>query len=325
MGKRSFFIKRIIHMAITLFLLITIVFLMFRLIPGDPLSMYVSNDMPVEVQKALLQRFGLDRPLHEQYFLYLKNLLVGNLGQSFHYGKPVLGLIMERFWNSIILLSVGIGLAYVMGILLGALAAWKRGSKFEVISVFLTLSVRSAPLFWVGIILIMVFAMWLNVVPLGGIRESGIKIDSLFDKFFSIDFLHHMILPCLTLAFYYMGTPFLIMRSSMLEVMNEEFIEIAKAKGLKPWQVIFKHAMRNSMLPAITMLSVMMSFVIGGQVMLETIFRWPGLGMEIVSAVNTRDYPLAQALFVIMGVVILIMNFIVDLLYHTLDPRVTYD
>jgi peptide/nickel transport system permease protein len=134
-----------------------------------------------------------------------------------------------------------------------------------------------------------------------------------------------MILPCITLAVYYVGTPFLIMRSAMIETMNEEFIEMAKAKGLKTWQVIFKHAMRNSMLPVVTMLTVMISFIIGGQVMLETIFRWPGLGMEMVSAVNSRDYPLAQALFIMMGVIILFLNFVVDLLYHYLDPRVSYD
>ena len=325
MGKKSFIIKRIIQMLITLFLLVTIVFLMFRLLPGDPLAMYINTDMPVEVQKTLMHRFGLDKPLHEQYLLYLKNLLVGDFGQSFHYGEAVIYLVAERFWNTIILMGIGIGLAYVMGCILGALAAWKRGSKFEVISIILTLSIRSAPLFWIGIILIMIFGIWLNLLPLGGIREAGIKITSTFEKFFSLDFLVHMILPATTLAIYYMGTPFLIMRSAMLEVMNEEFIEIVKAKGLKTWQVIFKHAMRNSLLPVITMLTVMISFVMGGQVMLETIFRWPGIGMEIVSAVNTRDYPMAQALFIMMGVIILIVNFVVDLLYHYLDPRVTYE
>lgn len=325
MGKRSFIIKRIIHMAITLFLLITIVFLMFRLLPGDPLAMYVNTDMPIEVQKALLSRFGLDKPLHEQYFLYLRNLFTGDMGQSFHYGQPVIHLIMERFWNTIVLMSVGIGLAYIVGILLGALAAWKRGSAFEIVSIFLTVSLRSAPLFWIGIIFIMIFSMWLDLLPLGGIRTPGLKLASTWEKFFSLDFLYHMILPAFTLAIYYIGTPFLIMRSTMLEVMNEEFIEIVKAKGVKTWQVLFKHAMRNSMLPAVTMLSVMVSFIMGGQVMLETIFRWPGLGSEIVQSINTRDYPMAQALFVMMGAVILVMNFIVDLLYHYLDPRVTYE
>jgi peptide/nickel transport system permease protein len=324
-GKKIFIIKRIIQMLITLFLLVTIVFLMFRLLPGDPLAMYINTDMPVEVQKALMHRFGLDKPLHEQYLLYLKNLLAGDFGQSFHYGQAVISLVAERFWNTIILMGIGIGLAYVMGCILGALAAWKRGSKFEVISIIFTLSIRSAPLFWIGIILIMIFGMWLNLLPLGGIREVGVRITSTFGKFFSLDFLLHMILPATTLAFYYMGTPFLIMRSAMLEVMNEEFIEIVKAKGLKTWQVIFKHAMRNSLLPVITMLTVMISFIMGGQVMLETIFRWPGIGMEIVSAVNTRDYPMAQALFIMMGIIILIVNFVVDLLYHYLDPRVTYE
>jgi peptide/nickel transport system permease protein len=312
-------------MFITLILLITIVFLMFRLLPGDPLTVYVDAAMPIEVQKDLMERFGLDKPIYEQYLHYMKNIFRGYFGQSFHYKRPVIELVSERFWNTIILMGLGIGLAYLIGCIWGALAAWKRGSKFEIISIVLTLSIRSAPLFWIGIIFIMIFSMWLNLFPLGGIREAGVEITSTFQKFFSLDFLYHLILPAVTLAIYYIGTPFLIMRSAMLEVMNEEFVEIVKAKGLKPWQVIFKHAMRNSVLPVITMLTVMISFVMGGQVMLETIFRWPGIGMEIVSAVKTRDYPMAQALFIMMGVIILIMNFIVDLLYHSLDPRVTFD
>ncbi len=325
MGQQAFIVRRLIQMVITLILLITIVFLMFRLIPGDPLSVYVDAAMPLEVQKDLRERFGLDKPIYEQYLHYMKNVLRGYFGQSFHYKRPVIDLVSERFWNTIILMGLGIGLAYLMGCVWGALAAWKRGSKFEIVSIVLTLSIRSAPLFWIGIIFIMIFSMWLNLFPLGGIREAGAEITGTFHKFFSLDFIYHLILPGLTLAIYYIGTPFLIMRSAMLEVMNEEFIEIVKAKGLKPWQVIFKHAMRNSILPVITMLSVMVSFVMGGQVMLETIFRWPGIGMEIVSAVKTRDYPMAQALFIMMGLITLIMNFVVDLLYHSLDPRVTYD
>ena len=325
MSTRSYIIKRFGQMLITLFLLITIVFMMFRFIPGDPLAVYIDTDMPLEVQEALMKRFGLDRPLHEQYLRYMASIASGDFGQSFHYGQPVVHLIAEKFWNTIILMGAGIGLAYILGSLMGALAAWKRGSKFEIISVVMTLSVRAAPLFWIGIIFLVIFSMWLDLVPLGGIREAGTEISGVFDKFFSLDFLYHLILPAITLAIYYMGTPFLIMRSSMLEVLNEEFIEIAKAKGLTHWQVIFKHAIRNSLLPVITILTVMVSFVMGGQVMLETIFRWPGIGLEIVQAVNTKDYPLAQALFIMMGVIILIMNFVVDMLYCYLDPRVRYE
>jgi peptide/nickel transport system permease protein len=322
MDQRLYILRRFVFMVITFFLLMTLVFFMFRFIPGDPLIVYLDTEMDLEAQKRIMAKFGLDRPLHEQYFLFVRNTITGDLGTSFHYSKPVIELIGERLWNTIVLMGTGILLSYIIGVVLGALAAWKRGSPFEKISIVVVLALRSAPIFWLGIILMMIFSMRLNLLPLGGIRQMGINLSSQFQKFFSLDFLHHLILPAITLAIYYMGSPFLIMRSAMLEVMNEEFIEMVKAKGLKSRQVIFRHAMRNSTLPVITLFTVLVSFIMGGQVMLETIFRWPGIGMEMVQAISRKDYPMAQALFMMMGVIILIMNFIVDFLYGYLDPRV---
>lgn len=325
MGKRRYIVSRLIQIIIVFLLMITVVFLMFRLLPGDPTAVYINTtELSLEVQKALTKQFGLDKSLFEQYLHFIKNLFQGNLGISFHYGVPVVEIIAERFWNTIILMGVGIGIAYIMGIIIGALSAWKRGSKFEMVIILITLSARSAPQFLIGILLIMFFSMTLGFFPLGGIREVGVEIERLYQKYLSIDFLYHLILPALTIGIYFMGTPFVIMRSSMLEVLNEDYIEIAQAKGLKPGQVIFKHAMRNSLLPVISMLTVMVSFIIGGQVMVETVFRWPGIGKEIVTAVNYRDYPVAQGIFMMMGVVILFMNLIIDILYTYLDPRVKY-
>lgn len=321
--KRYFF-NRLIQVIATLFLLITIIFLMFRFIPGDPLAMYVDVAMPPEIQKTMIQQFGLDKPVHIQYMIYIKNLLKGDFGRSFHYRRPVLTIISEKFFNTIILMGVGMGAAYIIGILLGAITAWRRGTRLETLFIVGALSMRSMPIFWAGILFIVIFGMLLGWLPLGGMRTPGYEAASVFEKFFSFDFLKHLVLPAATLAIYYLDAPLLIMRSSMLEVLNEEFIEMARAKGVNEIKIIFRHAMRNSMLPVLTLIPVMMSFVMGGQVMLETIFRWPGLGREIVFAVNYKDYPLAQALFFIMAAIIVVMNFIIDIVYSYFDPRVTY-
>lgn len=320
---KSYFIRRLIHTAVTLWLLLTLIFLIFRLLPGDPLAIYVDIAMPPEVQEAMMRRFGLDRPLHEQYFLYVRNVLQGDFGQSFHYRRPVVDLIGEKFLNTIILTGVGVGIAYVLGSLLGAISAWLRGTKIEQSLIVVALSFHSMPIFWLGILLLMVFGMWLGWLPLGGMRTPGYQAAGVWDKFVNADFLRHLVLPAACLAVYYLGSPLLIMRSAMMETLNEEYIELARAKGLREWKVMFRHAMRNSLLPVLTLAPVMMSFVIGGQVMLETIFRWPGMGREIVFAVNSKDFPLAQALFFLMAVTVVLLNLLVDLLYGYLDPRVS--
>ncbi len=272
-----------------------------------------------------MRRFGLDRPVHEQYFIYLKNVLQGDLGQSFHYRRPVTSIIGEKFLNTIILMSIGVGFAYLLGTFLGAISAWWRGTKLEQSLVVVGLSIRSMPIFWLGILLLMVFGMWLGYLPLGGMRTAGYEAAGVWDKFVNLDFLLHLILPAACLTFYYLGTPLLIMRSAMMETLNEEYIELARAKGLSEWAVMVRHAMRNSLLPVLTLAPVMMSFIIGGQVMLETIFRWPGIGREIVFAVNSKDFPLAQALFFLMAVLVVSLNLLVDLFYGYLDPRVSIE
>jgi peptide/nickel transport system permease protein len=322
---RTYVFRRLGQTVITLWLLLTIIFLIFRFIPGDPLAIYVDVAMPAEVQEAMMRRFGLDRPVHEQYLLYLRNVLQGDLGQSFHYRRPVTSIIGEKFLNTIVLMGIGVGAAYVLGALLGAISAWRRGTKLEQSLVVVALSIRSMPIFWLGILLLIVFGMWLGWLPLGGMRTPGYEAAGAWQKFVNLDFLAHLILPAVCLALYYLGTPLLITRSAMLETLNEEYIELARAKGLREWAVMTRHALRNSLLPVLTLAPVMMSFILGGQVMLETIFRWPGIGREIVFAVNSKDFPLAQALFFLMAMIIVSLNFLVDLLYGYLDPRVSVE
>jgi len=311
-------------MALTLLVLTSILFFMFRFLPGDPLTMYIDAALPLEAQKAVMNQFGLDKPLHEQYLKFLINTSKGEFGRSFYYRAPVSELLAEKLLSTLILMGTSITLAFFLGVTLGTLMAWKRGSRFEIGGLGIVLTLRSAPEFWTGLMALVLFSYKLDLFPIGGMHTPGQEFTSLFSKYISLDFLHHLVLPSIVLGAYYLATPLLIMRNSMLEVMGEDFIEMATAKGLRERTVIFRHAMRNALLPVVTVLALMIGFAVGGQVLIETVFRWPGMGREMVLAVQRQDYPVAQATFFMLGVMVISLNFIVDLLYGYLDPRVTY-
>ncbi len=314
--------KRIFMLVITLFVLITILFFLFRILPGDPVSMYIDSGLDRESQELLLKHYGLDKPIGQQYFIYLKNLLQGDLGNSFQYGKPAIEIIYERFWNTMVLMITSIIIAFAIGITLGAALAWRRNTKFDLIGTLIALIVRCVPAFWTGMILLSIFSYKLNILPLGGMYTPGMDFENYAQKYFNLDFLKHLILPAITSAFYSVATPLLVMRTSMLEVVKEDYIEMAYAKGLREKRIIKKHAVRTALLPVITIFAVQAGFAIGGAVLIETVFRWPGMGREIVLAVSYRDYPLAQASFLLIGVMTAMFNLIADILYAYLDPRV---
>lgn len=317
--------KRLIQMAITVFCLITLQFFLFRLVPGDPIAAYIDQSLPTESREAIRKQFGLDKPLIRQYTTYLMNFAGGEFGISFHYREPVRAILADRFWNTVSLLGTAIAVAFVVGGSAGALLAWNRGRRGEIVGVVLGLFLRSVPEFWVGLLGLMIFSYWLGWLPLGGMRAVGTEVAGLLDKFLALDFLRHLILPTLCAAAVFLATPLLVMRNSMLEVIRDDFMDMAKAKGLAPATLIFRHAVRNALLPVVTVLSLMAGFAIGGEVLIETIFRWPGMGRELVLAIQRRDFPMAQGIFFLMGVVVITANFITDLLYGYLDPRVTYD
>jgi len=321
---KAYVIRRLVQMGITLYVLTTILFFMFRLLPGDPTTMYIDAALPPESQEAILQQFGLDKPLEYQYVIYLFNVIRGEFGTSFYYHAPVSEIIPPRLLSTVLLMGSTIVLAFVFGVTFGTILAWKRGTRFEVGSLVTALTLRSAPQFWTGLMALIVFSYALKWFPSGGMHTPGQQFASMFAKYFNLDFLHHLILPSLVAASYYMASPMLIMRNSMLEVMGEDFIEMAKAKGLRERTVVFKHAMRNALLPVVTVLTLMIGFAVGGQVLIETVFRWPGMGREMVLAIQRHDFPMAQASFFMLGVLVIGLNFITDLLYGYLDPRVTY-
>lgn len=325
MGMKEYVVRRIGQLAVTYWAFLTILFLLFRIMPGDPTTMFVAQGLSGESREKVIENLGLNEPLHIQYVDYIGQVLHGNFGTSFQYKEPVWDIILVKFWNTIFLMAGAIILAYLIGILGGALLAWWRGSEFETAGILVTLVARSSPTFWTGIVLLIVFVYWLEWFPAGGIRTIGTQIDGFWNKYLAVDFLYHVFLPMLTGAIYYMATPTLLMRNTMLEILNDDFIKVKKAEGLSQFTVLYKHAVRNSLLPIITIVALVAGKAIGGQLLIEVVFNWPGMGRAMVKAVNYNDYPLAMAAFFFMGSVVIMLNFVADLAYAYLDPRVTYE
>jgi peptide/nickel transport system permease protein len=320
----GFIARRLLHSLFVLWAVATILFLMFRLMPGNPLAAYISEALSAEQQDLIMRQFGLDRPLWEQYGIYLGNLVRGELGTSFHRREPVLDIVLSVLPNTLILTLCGLLAAYTFGTLAGAYLAWKRGTWIEGAVVPVALATRAAPEFWLGMILLAVFAFWLGWFPSGGANSAGAMYASEFDRIVSRDFLLHLTLPALTIALYLQGLPLLLMRSTMLDVMHEEFVTMARMKGLSEWRIVIHHAARNALLPVLTAFALSIGPNISANVVVETVFSWPGLGRLLVQAVSSSDYPLAQGAFFLIALVVIVMNFVADLLYSFLDPRVSH-
>ncbi len=318
----AYFLKRFAQMIFVLWTVATILFFMFRTMPGTPLAAFIDNTTTAEQQDALIAQFGLDKSLGEQYWLFLTNLMQGDLGQSFFFKKPVVDVVMEVFPNSVILTLSSLIIAYLFGIVAGAYLAWRRGSWVEGFGIPLVLTTRAAPEFWLGMVFLAIFSFHFGWLPSGGANSSGSDWSSGWARVTSLDFLSHLALPAITLAIYLQGLPLLLMRSNMLNVLQEEFITMARMKGLSTWAIVMRHAARNALLPVATAFALGIGGAVGGNVVVETVFSWPGIGRLLVNAVSASDYPLAQGAFLMITFVLVVMNFIADITYHLLDPRV---
>lgn len=320
----SFYLKRSGHMVFVLWAIASILFLMFRLLPGDPTLAYIDPSFTEDQRQLILHQFGLDQPLSQQYLLFMGNLLHGELGLSFRQRLPVLDLVLSTLPNTLLLTVTALVVAYVFGGLFGAVLAWKRGSWLETVSIPVVLATRAAPEFWVGMVLLAVFAFGVGWFPAGGATSPGAVFSSGWARVFSMDFARHLVLPAATLAIYLQGLPVLLMRSNMLEVMGEEFVTMARMKGLPERDIMLRHAARNALLPLVTAFALGFGASVGGNVVIETVFSWPGLGRMLVDAVSSSDYPLAQGAFLLIALVLVLGNFVADLLYGLLDPRVAH-
>jgi len=320
----AFIGRRVLHSLFVLWAVVTILFLMFRLMPGNPLAAYINETLDEAQQQAMMRQFGLDQPLGIQYLIYLGNLLQGELGLSFHQRTPVWDIVLSVLPNTLALTVTGVIIAYVFGVLVGAFLAWNRGSWIEGATIPVVLGTRAAPEFWVGMVLLAVFSFNLGWFPAGGANSAGAFYDGEVRRMLSADFLAHLALPAITMALYLQGLPLLLMRSTMLEVMHEDFVTMARMKGLSQWRIVIRHAARNALLPVVTAFALGLGATISNNVVVEVVFSWPGLGRLLVQAVSSSDYPLAQGAFLLISVVLITMNLIADLLYTVLDPRVTH-
>ncbi len=327
MGLRAYILKRAIYSVVLLYFVITVNFIIFMMMPGDPVSMLASQMRLREpdVIKSVTEAFGLDRPLHERYFKYVINMLTGQFGYSYDTRKPVANQIGLRLRNTLLLVLPPEIFAVIIGIVLGVTAASKRGKLIDSASVIVSLITYSLPVFWIGMMLILVFSYNLNWFPSGHTIPDHWRYlppQTIWEDLGTR--LWYLVLPWTTLFLLSYGGYLLLTRATMLECIAEDYVVTARAKGLKERTVLFKHTFKNALLPIITEVAIVFGFTLGGAIITETVFRYPGLGMWIWRSIETFDYPALQAIFYVIAICVIIANLIADLLYGVIDPRVKY-
>jgi peptide/nickel transport system permease protein len=328
MHSAEFVFRRLGLAALTIAFVAVLNFFLFRVLPGDPSRVIRDPRMSQAAQEAIRQRFGLDLPLlvgpqgapfESQFFRYLGNLVRGDLGMSFTFNRPVTDLLRERLANTVLLVLAGELLAIVIGIALGVLAAYRRGTALDVGTLLFGLITWALPTFFLGIILLILGSTYLGL-PVGGIRTPGASYASWWEH--AADVGRHMVLPTATLTLILLGQYLLVMRSALLDVLSEEYVLTARAKGLTDGAVLRRHAMPNAMLPMVALIALTLGFTVSGSILIESVFSWPGLGSAVFEAVNRRDYPMLQGAFLLFTVSVILANTAADLLYAVLDPRV---
>lgn len=308
-----------------MFLVLTMMWALFRLVPGDPLVIFLGQGelSPGELEQ-LRAAWGLDQPWWVQYLQYIYNFVTGDLGQSFYFRRPVTEVLWEPLVNTLILMLPAVTIAIGLGVFLGSRLGWRRGSRLEALSNLAILVPRAVPVFWLAIIVLVLFSYELGWFPIGGMETIAFIPQTWWERLPGFDLIYHLVLPLFVAVLVFLSDPLLIMRTSMIEVAQDDFVTYARARGLREKKVR-QIAQRNAMMPVITYSAIMVGFAFGGQVLLEVVFSWPGMGRLMVNSVHHRDYPVAQAAFFLMAGVVIVLNFIVDILYLYLDPRVSYE
>ena len=330
-GRGAYLAVKVGWALLTLALVITFNFVLFRILPGDP-ARAVAHDPRIspETVAALTARFGLDKPLFvdldggnpfdSQFVSYLGRLAQGDLGVSYNFrDRPVVDMLGLGLVNTLWLVLPANVLAIVIGTLAGLVAAWRRGTTIDAGALSIGLILWATPTFFMGIILLVLGAAWFDL-PTAGKQTIGADYASFWEA--AADLGRHLTLPTLTFALVLLGEYLLIMRSSVIEVFGEDYILTAKAKGLSTFRIVRDHAMRNAMLPMVTLIAINLGFVVSGAIQVEAVFSWPGLGQLTVNAVRERDYPVLQGAFLLLAVSVVLANLAAELLYGWLDPRV---
>lgn len=311
----GFIVRRFAMMIPTLIGVSILVFLITRLTPGDPVRQIVGPDAPQQRVDEVRTELGLDRPVVQQYFQFMKGAVTGDLGDSLRTRQPVMTELAARFPLTLQLTMAAIVVAVAVGVPLGVISATKKDSVLDKLSTLVALFGASMPLFWIAIMAILFFSVNLRWLPTAG-NDGPIWTPDGFRSF---------ILPAVTLALSPIALIMRLTRSSMLEVLNREYVTVARAKGMRERRVIVGHAMRNALLPVVTFIGLVFGALLGGAVVTETIFSLPGLGRLVVTAINQRDYPIIQGAVLMLAVIFTLINFFVDLLYAVIDPRIRYE
>jgi peptide/nickel transport system permease protein len=323
-GTQRFLFGKLLQALITLFLIITFNFLLFRVIPGDPVRMFTRSaniELNEEQQERLKEQLGLLEPLPQQYIGYVADTLTGDLGVSTFVepGGNVSTVFFRDLPKTVVLVGTSTIASVALGLVLGIYGGWKRGRPLDVSSMTGSLILYSMPEFVLGILLLLFFTKYLHLFPSGGYKSVT---GNLTGVAYVADVLNHMVLPWITLTLAYIGEYYLVMRSSLLDVLGEEYITAARAKGIRESQVLWRHAVRNALLPTVTLLALSFGFVIGGAITVELVFSYPGLGLLTFEALEAQDYALLQGMFLFFSAAVIVANLIADILYSYLDPRV---
>jgi ABC-type dipeptide/oligopeptide/nickel transport system permease component len=316
----DYLIKRTVFALVTVFVALTLNFVLFRAAPGDATSsLRGCRNCTPEFRDALYAELGLDKSKLEQYWIYLQDLAHGDLGLSFVSRQPVWDELRDPILNTLPMVALGYVFAIVFGILVGVVAAWRRGTFADWGGLFSALVFYSLPTQWLGLMLLIVFS---GTLPTSGISDPFIEFTdpSTWEVF--VDRLEHMILPSLTLGLVLYGEYALIVRSSMLETLGEDYILTARAKGLANWAIVWRHAFRNALLPIVTLIALTLGYVVAGAILVEAVFSYPGIGLVTYEAIFARDYPVLQGAFLILTLSVVFFNYVADLLYFRLDPRI---
>ena len=312
-----------------------VVFFMVRAIPGDPAQIMLGQQASQEQVQQLTEKMGLDKPILVQYGLFLKDAVRGDLGDSTVTGRPVTTELLVRFPATLELTAFAMLIAILVGVPVGVISAVRQYSVLDKTTSVLALTGISMPIFWLAMVLVVIFGVNLELLPFPGRLDPTTAITSitglvLVDSLLTLNFagfwdgLLHLIMPALALGTIPMAVIMRMTRSSMLEVLNEDYVRTARAKGVVPWRVIFKHALRNAMLPTITVIGLQVGLLMGGAIITETIFSWPGIGLYTYTSISSRDYASIQGVVLYAALLFVLINLIVDILYAILDPRVRY-
>ena len=319
MGLSHYIAKRMVFSVVVVFVVAILSFTIIRLAPGDPATLLAGEAASPDYVQAIRAEYGLDQPLPVQLVTYLSDLARGNLGYSLTFSRPVINVILERLPQTILLVGSALVFAIVVGVLMGIASAKKPNSLEDGILTAATLTLYSIPVFWLGLVMIMGLALWIPIFPTGGLFDVGVQLNL---AQFVLNVGWHLVLPALTLSAFFLATYARLTRAGLLEAMGMNYVVQARAKGVRQRDVLYHHALKNALLPIITVAGIQIGLIVGGVVLTESVYSWPGIGSLLIMAVSYRDYPLVTGIFLITAISVAISNLAADIIIGLVDPRI---